>query len=473
MLFNSFTFAFFFAATLAIYFALPRWRQRKVWLLLASYIFYAAWNPPLVCLLWLSTVVDWYCAGRMAGSSTGQRRLLLMLSLLCNLGLLAFFKYANFLATSFADAVNWFGGSYSAPEWSIVLPIGISFYTFQSMSYTIDVYRRRIDAGKSFVDFALYVTFFPQLVAGPIVRSGEFLPQCETRRQTSSRMLGWGLSLLILGVFQKTIADNFLAPVADEVYSIAAVPVWSTVWIGTLAFAGQIYFDFAGYSTCAIGVAMCFGFALPDNFRNPYAARGFSDFWRRWHISLSTWLRDYLYIPLGGSRHGVARTGLALMITMLLGGLWHGASWTFAVWGAVHGLLLVIERLLRTTPLASLPLWQRPVGKVQLQLLTFAVICWTWILFRANDFQQAWHFTIGMVSLASPAARTSLASYDQVSVLSIVACIFCWQAAMRDRTLESLVDRMPAWATAGWLTFMLIVIALSPGGDRAFIYFQF
>lgn len=476
MLFNSFTFLLFFAVILGVYGQLQRWNHRKIFLLVASYFFYAAWNPPFVAILWFSTAVDWYCARHLPTSSKSGRRCLLMVSLLSNLGVLAFFKYSKFAATVFSDCVALFGIAYEAPEWSIILPVGISFFTFQSMSYTLDVYHGRMKPGRSLVDFALYVTFFPQLVAGPIVRASEFLPQCENERRASRNQIGWGLCLLVIGIFQKTVADGFLAPVADLVFrddhaaSFASLGT-AAAWLGTLAFAGQIYLDFAGYSTSAIGVAMCFGFSLPDNFRSPYAAIGFSDFWRRWHISLSTWLRDYVYIPMGGSHRGERRTLVSLFVTMLLGGLWHGAGWTFVIWGAVHGLLLALERGLRRTSLARWELWASWFGKTLLRSLTFIVVCLTWVLFRSADLPAAMTTLQSMLSMH--AGTLQLTRFEVVQVLVPLSALLGWQSLTRDHSLESVTGSLPNWLIALAITLMLTVIALMPGEDRAFIYFQF
>ncbi|MCA1714281.1 MAG: MBOAT family protein, partial [Gammaproteobacteria bacterium] len=319
MLFNSLTFIAFFAIVLALHNAPLSWRAKKLNLLLASYLFYAAWNPPFVILLWISTLVDWWAAGRIARTQApAQRRALLLVSLATNLGLLGYFKYGGFLTRNFAEAMATLGIVWQAPAWDIVLPVGISFYTFQTMAYTLDVYLRRAAPAKSFLDFSLFVTFFPQLVAGPIIRPTDLVPQFATPRVATPRQLGWGLMLMVLGLFEKiVIADGLLAPVSDEVFGTKAVLHPADAWLGTLAFSGQIFCDFAGYTTCAIGIALTLGFSLPDNFRFPYAAIGFSDFWRRWHISLSTWLRDYLYVPLGGNRLGAGRTYVNLMLTML------------------------------------------------------------------------------------------------------------------------------------------------------------
>ena len=269
----------------------------------------------------------------------------LAVSLVANFGLLGYFKYGTFLLENFLAVVRSLGWDLTLATPSIILPVGISFYTFQTLSYTLDVYRRKTTPADSFLDYALYVTFFPQLVAGPIIRAVDFLPQCRRPKSFHGQAIGWGLCLMLLGLFEKmAVADGLLAPIAEAVYDSPAHLDFVSAWCGTFAFAGQIFLDFAGYSLCAIGAALCLGFGIQDNFRFPYAAAGFSDFWRRWHISLSSWLKDYLYIPLGGNRHGWFRTFASLMITMLLGGLWHGASWTFVVWGGLHGFYLAVER---------------------------------------------------------------------------------------------------------------------------------
>ncbi|WP_321538284.1 MBOAT family O-acyltransferase [Flavobacterium piscinae] len=258
----------------------------------------------------------------------------LFLSMFVNLGFLGFFKYGNFLLENFTFLMNSIGIEYQAQPMDIILPMGISFYTFQTMSYTLDMYNRKTKPAKTFLDFALYVTFFPQLVAGPIVRAGELIEQFYEEKKATVNQFIWGLFLLTLGLFQKVVlADTLLSDAADTVFGSKEATNFWDAWAGTLAFSGQIFFDFAGYSTCAIGIAMMLGFVLPHNFLYPYGAIGFTDFWRRWHITLSTWLRDYVYIPMGGNQFGMTRMYVALMVTMLVGGLWHGVAWTFVVWG--------------------------------------------------------------------------------------------------------------------------------------------
>ncbi|HUP68023.1 MAG TPA: MBOAT family O-acyltransferase, partial [Sphingomicrobium sp.] len=316
MIFNSLTFVVFFAIVMALHQArFFSWHQKKINLLLASYLFYAAWNPPFVILLWISTVVDWWAAQWMVRAKAERtRKLWMVTSVVVNIGMLAYFKYGGFLLANFVALAASLGVHYQPPKWDIVLPVGISFYTFATLSYTLDVYLRRAKPAAHFLDYALFVTFFPHLVAGPIMRPTELVPQFAEARRATAHQIHFGLALIILGLFQKVVlADGFLSPVVEKVYDAhEGVPQMLDAWVATLAFSGQIFCDFAGYSSTAIGVAMCLGFAMPDNFRFPYAAVGFSDFWRRWHITLSSWLRDYLYIPLGGNRYGPARTYTAL-----------------------------------------------------------------------------------------------------------------------------------------------------------------
>ena len=390
MLFNSFTFILFFAIVLMVSRLCTSWTLRKSFLLLVSYLFYAAWNPPFVLLLWLSTVGDWFFAKWMHQTdSVRRRRIWLCASLVLNLGMLSYFKYAGVALENFCNLMGIFGIDYAPAATNIILPVGISFYTFQTLSYTLDVYRRQAKPWHSFLDYALFVTFFPQLVAGPIVRAVDFLPQCDPPRQATWRQIGWGLTLFVIGLFNKVvIADDMLSETVQKIYDAQAVQGFVDAWVATLAFSVQIFCDFAGYSTCAIGVAMCLGFSLPDNFRFPYASMGFGDFWKRWHISLSSWLRDYLYIPLGGNRNGRSRTEINLIVTMLLGGLWHGASWTFVIWGALHGAYLMLEHRLRRR-YAQAAIATHWAGQLAIMALTYFGVCLAWVFFRAKSFDQA------------------------------------------------------------------------------------
>ncbi len=472
MVFNSLTFLLFFLIVLVLHHLPLRWSVKKFNLLLASYLFYAAWNPPFVILLWVSTLVDWFVARRMArAENRAARRGFLFLSLGVNLGLLGFFKYGNFALENFVLLLEGLGVAYRPPALDIILPIGISFYTFQTLSYTLDVYRGKIKPWPSFLDFALFVTFFPQLVAGPIVRAVDFLPQCSQPRKATQNQLGWGFVLLTTGLFQKVVlADILLAPVVDQVYQAPRMAGFLDAWVGTLAFSGQIFFDFAGYSTCAIGVALCLGFVLPDNFRSPYAAIGFSDFWRRWHISLSTWLRDYLYIPLGGNRCGPLRTQVNLILTMLLGGLWHGAAWPFVVWGGLHGLYLMGERVVHRL-WGEHPWADKSSVKAFLVLLTYFLVCITWVFFRAPDFSSA--FTLLTAMFGGGPDGLWITPLEVQTVLGVTLTLLAFHAALRDTRPEQLWGRIPWWGRSFALASLLLCLILAQGEDRAFIYFQF
>ncbi|MEQ1930679.1 MAG: MBOAT family O-acyltransferase [Parvularculaceae bacterium] len=473
MLFNSLTFVVFFAIVVALHNAPLPWRVKKINLLIASLIFYGAWSPPFVLLLLLSTVVDWFAARWIAGAKTqSRRRLFLLISLAGNLGMLSYFKYGGFLLENFTALMNAAGVAYKAPEWNIILPVGISFYTFQTLAYTLDVYLKRAAPTKSLLDFALFVTFFPQLVAGPIVRPSQLVPQFAEPKQASRDQFYWGLALIAIGLFEKVVlADSFLAPAADAAFGADKALHPLDAWTGVLAFSGQIFFDFSGYSTTAIGAALCLGFALPNNFLYPYAAIGFSDFWRRWHISLSTWLRDYLYIPLGGNQKGRLRTYFNLMVTMLLGGLWHGASWTFVVWGGLHGLYLAAERFLReTVPEQE---WFKSLWfKAAMAVLTYFLINITWVFFRAQDFGEASTMLASMFGLAVKPERV-LYYNEIIPALVVVAGMVISHWRMRATSLEAAVAATPRWLIASVLAAMLFMLVITQGSDSAFIYFQF
>lgn len=488
MVFNSLTFLVFFAVVLCVYHLPLPWKTHKVILLCASYVFYGVWNPPFVLLLLLTTVVDWLAAHWMERAETDRaRKALLLVSLVSNLGLLAYFKYGEFVLANFARLVNALGVHYRPPDPGIILPLGISFYVFHTLSYTIDVYRRRIHATPSLADFALFVSFFPTLVAGPIIRAANFLPQLETRRRATADHLGWGLTLVFVGLFEKAVlADVLLAPVADRVYAATSDAGFVSAWAGALAFTGQVFFDFAGYSTCALGAAMCLGFSLAKNFNYPFAAVGFSDFWRRWHISLSTWLRDYLYIPLGGSRVSEPRVYANLMVTMLLVGLWHGAAWRFVVFGGVHGAYLAAERFLRgllkkrgvmrpSAAPAAEDGFAPIAGGAQsalLALLTFVLFCLSLVIFRAQDFASTRGMYAAMIGL-----QKELMPWDAgVAVaLVVVALTVAGHWKMRDSDLADFAGRIPHWLRPLILTFIIVSILLTlvSGDGRAFIYFQF
>ncbi|MDX1477687.1 MAG: MBOAT family O-acyltransferase [Saprospiraceae bacterium] len=470
MLFNSLGFIVFLIVVLAFYYSPMQWTNKKRMLLLASYLFYAMWNPPLILLLWISTVVDWTAAKRMFRTSDPKaRKRWLILSLCVNLGFLAFFKYGGFLLENFIWLLNTVGLDFQAAAPDIILPMGISFYTFQTMSYTIDVYRGKTEPAGKFLDFALFVTFFPQLVAGPIVRSTQLIPQFAAPKRATQRQFIWGAFLLTLGLFQKVImADVLLSSAADAVFGAGSLLHPVDAWGGTLAFSGQIFFDFAGYSTCAIGIALMLGIIIPDNFRYPYAAIGFSDLWRRWHITLSSWLRDYLYIPLGGNRRGPVRTYVNLTLTMLLGGLWHGAAWTFVAWGGLHGIYLMIERFLRGKVRLRINAW----NGILLAFLTFTCVNITWVFFRAREFDTAIDM-LGSMFLLNGGVEKVLQSFDVLVVYVVIAILFVVHWLMRNTSVREATARAPWWLLGLAWAVMLFLLVIAQSSGEQFIYFQF
>ncbi len=463
MLFNTVRFFVFLAVVLALFYALPR-RSRKYLLLAASYFFYASWNPKFIALLLTLTAIDFTAGVWLERTEAPRRRRAILLgSLAANLGFLGFFKYYNFLASNLAALL----GKPPHAFWlDIVLPLGISFHTFQSISYVVDVYRREQTAIRNPIDYALFISFFPQLVAGPIVRARHFFADLYHWKAPSADDVSRGIFLLALGLTKKmAFADQF-AIVANTYFGdVAAHPGRLTAWSGAFAFALQIYFDFSGYTDMAIGMAALLGFHFPINFRRPYLARGIADFWHRWHISLSTWLRDYLYIPLGGNRRGAWMTYRNLMITMLLGGLWHGASWNFLIWGGYHGALLSIERAVGIRQHEKQWSLLDPLRA----LLTFGLVTIGWVFFRAVDLHQS-AAVIGQM-FAGPPGQTLLLPWHIGLAAVALAIAFAeerWDAVERLMTA-------PAWAYAAALAAMLFCLEIFGVIDASipFIYFQF
>jgi len=473
MLFNSLIFVVFFGLVLACYWSLRSWETRKNLLLIASYIFYGAWNPPFALLLFATTALDFFLGSRIAAATRPTTRKAWMIaSVTSNLSMLGFFKYGNFALENTRWLLAHVGIAYNPPHLGIILPIGISFYTFHSLSYTLDVYRGVCAPTRSLRDFTLAVSFFPQLVAGPIVRAADFLPQLAAPPTLRPNQFSWGLLMMTLGMFEKVVlADALLARSADAVFGYAGPLQSLDAWTGVLAFSGQIFFDFAGYSTCAIGAALCLGFHLKDNFRFPYAAVGFSDFWRRWHISLSTFLRDFLYIPLGGNRRGAVRAAINLVIVMFIGGLWHGAAWTFVVWGLLHGVFLMFERVVKALT-GDAVFSHTLTRRLLLGLGTYAVICFAWVFFRASSFEGAAHLIKSMVGAAAH-GDAILTTREILQVSIVIALLVLGHWVMRDTDLETAVARVPRPVVVTLWTLMLGAIILTQGNGNAFIYFQF
>lgn len=468
MLFSSVEFLAFFAIVYTLFLLLPKlgWLEGRRWLLLlASYYFYMSWNPPFVALLWLSTVVDYHLARRlMTEDSPKTRKTLVIVSMLVNLGLLCYFKYAAFLA----DNLALFGVDHSFAVEGIILPLGISFYTFQTMSYTIDVYRGKMPASESFLDFALYVTFFPQLIAGPIVRATEFLPQLVTLPdpKAEDRIQGW--RLVMIGYFKKVYLADYLALVVDPQLQSLHELNWLSSWLVIYAFAFQIYFDFSGYTDIARGLARLFGFQLPENFQTPYLSCNITEFWRRWHMTLSRWLRDYLYISLGGNRHGALMTYRNLFLTMLLGGLWHGAGWNFVIWGALHGAYLAIHKKWmayreQDPKTHKVEGWRRLPGLI----LTFHLVCIAWVFFRLPDFPKAWFMIQTMFGLQN--FGLSVPELLWTSPVLQTVCVYGLFRAF----LKSDEEQPSRLRWLVWGAFVLFFILYVPPGTRKFIYFEF
>ena len=474
MVFNSLHFLWFFGVVYAVYRLLPH-RGQNWLLLISSYYFYAAWDWRFLGLLAASTMVD-FTAGRLLESAATERwrRAYVAMSLGFNLTLLAFFKYFNFFADSLQALLATFGVPLDFVTLRVLLPVGISFYTFVTMSYVIDVYRREIPATRNLVDFAVFVAYFPHLVAGPILRAARLLPQIETPRRVTREQVRDGLWLIAWGFFQKIfIADN-VAPLANMIFDPAgASHAGINVLLGVYAFALQIYGDFAGYSNIARGTSKLMGIELIENFRFPYLVRSPQEFWRHWHISLSTWLRDYLYIPLGGNRGTSGRTQRNLLITMLLGGLWHGAAWTFVLWGAYHGILLSLYRSAERIDAVRRWLTARSsLAHGTSWFVMFHLTCYGWLIFRARSVAQIRDLTAAVLTAFQPSA---LDVSGLLVPLVLYATPLLLVHAMEARADDLLVVpklspivRYSAYAA----TFFLTMLFGNFGGSE-FIYFQF
>jgi alginate O-acetyltransferase complex protein AlgI len=451
------------------------WRQQNIMLLAASYVFYGWWDVRFLALIATSTVVDFYCAKAIAASGDShRRRAMLILSLVVNLGFLAIFKYFNFFVDSFASTLEAIGFHQTpVAVLRILLPPGISFYTFQEVAYIVDVYKRKLPPSESLIDYALFVSLFPHLIAGPIQRPSHLLPQVQSPRRFDRDRFFDGLLLILSGLFRKAVIADNCALLADAAFSgRMGPPSFAVVAIGTYAFAWQIYGDFSGYSDIARGSAQLLGFHFMVNFRQPYLATSLQDFWRRWHISLSTWLRDYLYIPLGGNRDGEARTYRNLMLTMLLGGLWHGANWTFVVWGGIHGAGLSVERFVRRLfsrdEQAEPALWTP--GAWISRVFIFHLVCLAWVFFRAPSIGEAVTFLRGLGSFVwIPEYGTALRFLALFSIPLFIVDLF--NESRREEYLFERTNEMRRVAVG--ICLMAAVTLLAANQLNAFIYFRF
>ena len=474
MVFCSQQYLLFFAAVFVLYWVLP-WRRARVWLLLgASFYFYACWNRWLALLICASTCADyWLARGIEASAAPRWRKALLGASLAGNLGLLCYFKYANFFLRSLEEALRAAGAEASLPVLQVILPVGISFYTFEAINYTVDVYRGHVRAQRSLPNFLLFILFFPHLVAGPIVRARDFLPQIERRKRWSWPRASLGVQLFVLGLFKKVIADR-MATVADPVFAGSAAYGTGALWLAVIGYALQIYCDFSGYTDMAIGAAHMLGYKLARNFDIPYVSANVSEFWRRWHISLSSWLRDYLFIPLGGSRGGGWTTYRNLMLTMTLGGLWHGASWTFVVWGVLHGTLLIVHKAFaefcKYRPILDRVLRSLP-GTLLRVVITFVSVCVGWVFFRATTFATAATVLRRMTAFHD---ATAGAPMPGVGIGATIAVVIVCHLIRRFDLWRKWYIQFPA-PMLGFCYAVVVSLALflAPVGNKPFIYFQF
>ena len=478
MLFPTFTFAVFFAVVMTVGWALHSkpvaW---KLFMIAASYTFYAWWNPRFVLLIAASTIANTVC-GRVIQQGAKQdsaiRRTALVVAIVFNLAILGVFKYYDFFISSVEDGLERLGLAPNLPLLQVVLPVGISFFTFQALSYVIDVYRGKV-AATNLLQFAVYLAFFPQLVAGPIVRASEFLPQLERRLNPREIDFTRAAVLIASGLFKKVVIASYMADaLVDDVFAFPERFSGAEILLGVYGYAIQIYADFSGYTDIAIGVALLLGFRFPENFNQPYRAASIADFWRRWHMTLSRWLRDYLYIPLGGNRGGKAKRDRNLFLTMLLGGLWHGAAWPFVIWGAYQGGGLMAERRLgewRDRKRKRSARTKQPAKTLLRWLATFHFICLGWVFFRSETLSDAGAL-LGQLftSFLSPAPEI-----NSVFVGVVVCALFAQMLSRQTlANVQTQLANLPAWVVAvGFGIWMLVVDQFGPEGVAPFIYFQF
>jgi alginate O-acetyltransferase complex protein AlgI len=467
--FNSLDYAIFFPAVLLVYWRLSH-RGQNLLLLVASYFFYGLFDWRFLGLLWLSTATD-FTIGRLLDHAEGdrRRRAIFAASLMINLGVLGVFKYFNFFSTSAHRVLTSLGVEYLEPTLHVLLPVGISFYTFHGISYTFDVYRRHIEPTKSILSFAVFVAFFPQLVAGPIGRAQLQLPQFERERTRPTwTQVRTGAFLILLGLFRKVAIADAVAPFVSRAFEDPETLGWIDLGVGVVAFALQIYGDFCGYTDIARGSARLLGVELPLNFRQPYLSRNITEFWRNWHISLSNWLRDYLYVPLGGNRGSEWTTYRNLMITMLLGGLWHGAAWTFVIWGGLHGLYLAAHR--RYRPDVGASRLRSGLRDVASMAGTFALVCFAWVFFRSPSLDHALRYLKGLATF-----RTGEVHVEAIAVvLPALVIVVLLDLLQRRSDEEDFVLRRPIAARGVLYGLMAVgVLVFSGGTPVPFIYFQF
>ena len=473
MLFNSFQFLVFFVAVWLLFLA-TRGTTRKIVLLLASYYFYMCWSTRYIWVIWGITLIDFVAGLQIEkADEPGRRRLYLGISLFCNVGLLIVFKYFNFLTGSVRSASHLFGLQYDPPLLAILLPVGLSFHTFQAMSYTIEVYRRRVPAEKKLLEYALYVAFFPQMVAGPIERPFELLPQFHHEPKVRFAEVRAGMAQALWGLFKKMVLADNVADFVKLIYDQPQQYNGAALVLATVLFSIQIYCDFSGYTDIALGLARMMGYELRINFMQPYFSQSIGEFWRRWHISLSTWFRDYVYIPLGGSRVSLPRRYANVMVTFLISGLWHGANWTFVAWGFLHGFYLIVAQAVGPLQFNRWPQVQAFCKTV----LTFGLVTYAWIFFRANSLHDAWFvathlWPLGQIDpLLLKVGGFSRATAPFLLLSGVMMFVVEWWIAH-----PAQVPRLWArpWMRAlAYNACLYAIVFFGFFGQRDFIYFQF
>lgn len=478
MLFNSFSFAVFLPIVFIIYWAVPK-KYQWVVILASSYYFYMSWNIKYVLLIFFTTVVSYVAARLIEKEKSGHiRKFYMTIAVVASLGVLFFFKYFNFVSASIADFVKLFLIEYSPFMLQVLLPVGISFYTFQTLSYVIDVYRGRVQAEKHFGIYAAFISFFPQLVAGPIERTTNLLPQIKKENYFDYEQASYGMKLMAWGFFKKIVLADTLAIYVDAIYNNVYNYQGMVFFLATFFFAVQIYCDFSGYSDIAIGCAKLFGINLMSNFESPYFSSSVKEFWSRWHISLSTWFRDYVYIPLGGSRVSTWRHKANLLITFLVSGLWHGANWTYVIWGGVHGIAQVLENVLHFDTKSN-----KRIYSIVRMCIVFAFVAFAWVFFRAQSIQDAF-FVIGhsLVGIGKP-LQYMKAGYAALGMdktlfrtcMCFILLLGIYDGFSKKYDLIAALGRLNIivrWVI--YLTIILVVLFYAPiGNDSSFIYFQF
>lgn len=491
MLFNSFQFIVFFAITVLLYFNIPQ-KYRWILLLIGSCYFYMAFVPIYILILGFTILIDYVAAIYIEKSIGNKRKIFLILSLLANIGVLAIFKYYNFLNENFSFILKGFALEDPLPYLSILLPVGLSFHTFQAMSYTIEVYRGRHNAEKHFGIYALYVMFFPQLVAGPIERPQNLLPQFKTEHKFEYERVTEGLSLMLWGFFKKIVIADNLAGLVNIVYNNPQNFSGIHYILATILFAFQIFCDFSGYSDIALGAASIMGFKLMNNFNRPYFARSISDFWTRWHISLSTWFKDYVYIPLGGNREGRFKTYRNIFIIFLLSGLWHGANWTYVIWGSIHGTYLIISKMtgnIRRAIIDKLHINRlRNIQRIYQTTTVFLLVCFAWIFFRANSLNDALYIVKNLFN----GVGQLIINFDNLNYIKEVlskfnvgSLKFCtiWISIIfltmvyyfkGDKSIYTTLQNKPMYLKWGFYYLLILsILFLGSFGEQPFIYFQF